>query len=76
LNLLQRLVCILLVAVHIGNSDLVVLFIYKDSKQLLETISESKIIKGVERILWSEQVYFIKMNENKLNMLQNWKTTY
>jgi len=65
-----------LVAVHIGNSDLVVLFIYKDSKQLLETISESKIIKGVERILWSEQVYFIKMNENKLNMLQNWKTTY
>jgi len=48
-----------LVAVHIGNSDLV-LFIYKDSKQLLETISESKIIKGVERILWSEQVYFIK----------------
>lgn len=65
-----------MVAVHIGNSDLVVLFIYKDSKQLLETISESKIIKGVERILWSEQVYFIKMNENKLNMLQNWKTTY
>jgi len=61
---------ILSVAVHIGNSDLVALFIYKDSKQLLETISESKKIKGVERVLWSEEVYFIKMNENKLNMLQ------
>ena len=61
---------ILSVAVHIGNSDLVALFIYKDSKQLLETISESKKIKGVERVLWSEEVYFIKMNEIKLNMLQ------
>ena len=60
---------ILSVAVHIGNSDLVALFIYKDSKELLETISESKKIKGVERVLWSEEVYFIKMNDNKLNML-------
>ena len=60
---------ILSVAVHIGNSDLVALFIYKDSKQLLEIISESKKIKGVERVLWSEEVYFIKMNEIKLNML-------
>jgi len=65
-----------LVAVHIGNSDLVVLFVYKDSKQLLETISELKKIKGAERVIWSEEVYFIKMNENKLNMLQYWKTTY
>ena len=62
---------ILSVAVHIGNSDLVALFIYKDSKQLLDTISESKKIKGVERVLWSEEVYFIKMNENKLNMLNS-----
>jgi hypothetical protein len=63
-----------LVAAHIGNSDLVVLFIYKDSKHLLETISEPKKIRRVERVLWSEEIYFIKMNENKLNMLQYWKT--
>lgn len=62
---------ILSVAVHIGNSDLVALFIYKDSKQLLDIISESKKIKGVERVLWSEEVYFIKMNEANLNMLNS-----
>lgn len=60
---------ILLAAVHIGNSDLVAVFIYKGSKQLLEMISESKKIKGVEKLLWTEEVYFIKMHENKLNML-------
>ena len=60
---------ILSVAVHIGNSDLVALFVYKNSKQLLDTISESKKIPGVERVLWSEEVYFIKMNEGKINML-------
>jgi hypothetical protein len=60
---------ILSVAVHIGNSDLVALFIYKDTGQLLRTINEAKKIKGVERVLWSEEIYFIKMNENKLNML-------
>jgi Lrp/AsnC family transcriptional regulator, regulator for asnA, asnC and gidA len=62
---------ILSVAVHIGNSDLVALFVYKNSKQLLDTISESKKITGVDRVLWSEEVYFIKMNENKFNMLNN-----
>lgn len=62
---------ILSVAVHIGNSDLVALFVYKNSKQLLDTISESKKITGVDRVLWSEEVYFIKMNESKLNMLNN-----
>ena len=60
---------IISVAVHIGNSDLVALFVYKNSKQLLDTISESKKIPGVERVLWSEEVYFIKMNESKINML-------
>ena len=60
---------ILSVAVHIGNSDLVALFVYKNSKQLLDTITESKKIPGVERVLWSEEVYFIKMNESKIDML-------
>jgi Lrp/AsnC family transcriptional regulator, regulator for asnA, asnC and gidA len=60
---------IISVAVHIGNSDLVALFVYKNSKQLLDTISECKKIPGVERVLWSEEVYFIKMNESKINML-------
>jgi len=60
---------ILSVAVHIGNSDLVALFIYKDSKQLLDIISETKLIQGVNRVLWSEEVYFIPMKEDKFNIL-------
>jgi Lrp/AsnC family transcriptional regulator, regulator for asnA, asnC and gidA len=60
---------IISVAVHIGNSDLVALFIYKDSKQLLNTISETKLIEGIDRVLWSEEVYFIPMKEGKFNIL-------
>lgn len=55
------------VSVHLGNSDLVALFAYRDSKDLLETIGEIKEIEGVERVLWSEEVYFITSSQpNKL----------
>ena len=60
---------ILSVAVHIGNSDIVALFIYKDSKQLLDTISEVKQIEGVKNVLWSEEVYFFPLGEGKFNIL-------
>jgi DNA-binding Lrp family transcriptional regulator len=60
---------ILSVAVHIGNSDLVALFIYKNSKQLLDIIAETKKIPGVSKVLWSEEVYFLPMNEGKYNIL-------
>jgi DNA-binding Lrp family transcriptional regulator len=50
---------ILSVSVHIGNSDLVALFVYRDSKDLIETMTNIKEIEGVERVLWSEEVYFI-----------------
>lgn len=48
---------ILSVSVHVGNSDLVALFVYKNSIDLLETMNEIKQIDGVERLLWSEEVY-------------------
>jgi Lrp/AsnC family transcriptional regulator, regulator for asnA, asnC and gidA len=55
------------VSVHVGNSDLVALFAYRDSKDLLETIGEIKEIEGVERVLWSEEVYcIISSQPNKL----------
>src|SRR5215211_4894596 len=47
------------VSVHVGNSDLVALFVYRDSKDLIETMTNIKEIEGVERVLWSEEVYFI-----------------
>ncbi|HEY7696014.1 MAG TPA: Lrp/AsnC family transcriptional regulator [Nitrososphaeraceae archaeon] len=59
---------ILSVAVHIGNSDLVALFVYRDSKQLLDIISETKLIEGVDKVLWSEEVYFIPIKEGKSNI--------
>jgi DNA-binding Lrp family transcriptional regulator len=46
---------ILSVSVHIGNSDLVALFVYRDSKDLIETMTNIKEIGGVERVLWSEE---------------------
>ena len=62
---------ILSVSVHIGNSDLVAFFIYKGSKQLLGIITQCKRIDGVEKVLWSEEIYSIEMNEDKFNMLYN-----
>src|ERR687890_432070 len=55
------------VSVHVGNSDLVALFVYRNSKDLIETMTNIKEIEGVERVLWSEEVYFIPSPpENKL----------
>jgi DNA-binding Lrp family transcriptional regulator len=58
------------VGIHIGNSDLIANTVYKDSWQLLQTISNIKELEGVDRILWSEEVYNLK-NENNViaNML-------
>ncbi|HET8792370.1 MAG TPA: Lrp/AsnC family transcriptional regulator [Nitrososphaeraceae archaeon] len=53
------------VSVHVGNSDLVALFVYRDSKDLIETMGEIKEIEGVNRVLWSEEVYFITSPSEK-----------
>ena len=52
------------VEIHIGNSDLIANMLYKDNKQLLQTIADIKKIEGVDRMLWSEQVYNIKSNNS------------
>ena len=55
------------VQAHVGNSDLVALFVYRDSKDLLDTMNEIKEIEGIEKVLWSEEVYFIISSQpNKL----------
>ena len=53
------------VSVHVGNSDLIALFVYRDSKDLIETMDEIKEIEGVDRVLWSEEVYFITSPSEK-----------
>ena len=52
------------VEVHIGNSERVGNGPYADSKQLIRTISDIKHIEGVVKILWSEEVYNVKSNNN------------
>jgi len=57
------------VEIHIGNSDIIGNVLYNDSKQLLQTIADIKRIEGVERIVWSEEIYDIKTNNNVINRL-------
>jgi DNA-binding Lrp family transcriptional regulator len=62
------------VEIHIGNSDMIGNAIYNDSKQLLQTISDIKKIDGVEKIMWSEEVYNFTSNDNKMANLLNFKS--
>lgn len=60
-NLLAR-EGILSVAVHLGNSDLVGTFVYKESMEVLDLISEVKNLEGIDKIVWSEEVYEVATN--------------
>ena len=45
------------VEIHIGNSDLLGNVVYRDSKDLLDLISKTKKLEGVDRIVWSERIF-------------------
>src|SRR5262245_38417528 len=45
---------ILNVSVHVGNSDVVSEFAYRDSNELLEFIEIIKNLPGVDKVVWSE----------------------
>lgn len=55
-------------SVHVGNSDIVGFFIYRNTWQLLKMTSDVKKVPGVEKIMWSEEVYSIPIDK-----LQNGK---
>jgi hypothetical protein len=62
---------ILSTSVHVGNSDIVGDFVYEDSERLIDTISNIKHMEGVDRVLWSEEIYSIPVNSgNVLNPLK------
>ncbi|WP_415283102.1 hypothetical protein [Candidatus Nitrososphaera sp. FF02] len=65
---LARLEGIIEVSLHIGNSDVVGQIIYKDSNDILQAISEAKKIDGVERVVWSEEVMSVPIDQSKANM--------
>jgi len=50
--------------IHIGNSDIVGLFIFRETQQLLDILSECKKIIGVDRVVWSEEVLEVSGSAN------------
>jgi DNA-binding Lrp family transcriptional regulator len=62
---------VLSASVHVGNSDIVSEFVYEDSEQLVDTISNIKHMNGVDRVLWSEEVYSVPVDPE--NVLTSFK---
>jgi DNA-binding Lrp family transcriptional regulator len=54
------------VSIHIGNSDIVADFVYRDSEQIIDIVSSIKRLAGVENTVWSEEVYVLPINHKSL----------
>lgn len=52
------------VGVHLGNSDIVGFFVFRDSREVLDLIAWTKDLDGVERVVWSEEVYSMYSSPN------------
>jgi len=61
------------VSIHIGNSDVVGDIIYRNSTDILDLISRAKKIEGVERVVWSEEVYSVPITRSKEKILSYFK---
>lgn len=57
---------ILNASIHVGNSDVVCGFVYEDSNQLVDIISSIRHINGVDRVMWSEEVFELPVNSNNV----------
>jgi DNA-binding Lrp family transcriptional regulator len=61
------------VSIHIGNSDVIVTFMYKNSAHLLEFTSDVRDISGVERVVWSEEIFRLPIKEGrKIGLVMNY----
>ena len=54
---------------HVGNSDKVSEFIYENSEDLIDTVADIKQMEGIERILWSEEIF--KLSSHKENLMKS-----
>ena len=57
------------VEIHIGNSDILADFAYKESKDLFDVILKIKQMSGIERVIWSERIS--KSTEKDYELLLN-----
>ena len=62
---------ILSASIHVGNSDIVSEFVYENSEDLVDIIGEIKQIEGVDRVLWSEEVF--KLPSHKENVMRSFQ---
>lgn len=63
---------ILSCSIHVGNSDIVSEFIYSDnSVDLVKIIGAIKEIDGVEKVLWSEEVF--KLPKHPEHLMKSFK---
>jgi hypothetical protein len=62
---------ILSATIHVGNSDVVSEFVYDNSEELVDIIAAIKQIEGVERVMWSEEVF--KLHTNKENVKKSFQ---
>ena len=58
-------------SIHVGNSDVVSEFAYENSEDLVDIIAEIKQIEGVDRVLWSEEVF--KLPSHKENVMKSFQ---
>jgi DNA-binding Lrp family transcriptional regulator len=54
------------VEIHIGNSDILADFAYKDSRDLLDIMIKIKQMDGIERTLWSERLSKLDKKDDDL----------
>ena len=52
----SKIIGIISIQVHIGNSDILAGLVYKKGYELLKVIAGIKKMDGVENVVWSEQV--------------------
>ena len=62
---------ILSTSIHVGNSDVVSEFVYENSEDLVDIIGEIKQSEGVDRVLWSEEIF--KLPSHKENVMKSFK---
>ena len=58
-------------SIHVGNSDIVSEFVYENSEDLVDIIGTIKQIEGVDRVLWSEEVF--KLPSHKENVMRSFQ---
>jgi Lrp/AsnC family transcriptional regulator, regulator for asnA, asnC and gidA len=69
-EMVSKIKGILATSIHIGNSDVLGFFVFKEADHLLTIMSEAKKIEGVERVVWSEEVASMPESNGKFLLEQ------